>query len=144
MLLVQNFFLKLRDYLLPRIQAALQQEAKFCPDLACTNTASNTSLSLNNTTWDYVFFKHDSIYQHKILQFNFMTCDMWHGTDTVNPGMSRCNIMLLADHAGSPGPTDSHHFLYTWVLGVYHANVIYTGPGMQDHDAHSFDFLWVR
>jgi len=76
MLLVQNFFLKLRDYLLPRIQAALQQEAKFCPDLACTNTASNTSLSLNNTTWDYVFFKHDSIYQHKILQFNFMTCDM--------------------------------------------------------------------
>jgi len=49
--------------------------------------------------------------------------------------------MLLADHAGSPGPTDSHHSLYAQVLGAYHANVIYTGPGMWDHNARSFDFL---
>jgi len=76
MLLVQNLFLKLRDRLLPHIQAALQQEAKFHPNLACTNTASNTSLSLDNTVRDYMFFKHDSIYQHKVLRFNFATYDM--------------------------------------------------------------------
>jgi len=112
MLLVHNFFLKLRDHLLPRIQAALQQEAKFHPNLTCTNTASNTSLSLDNTAQDYVFFKRDSIYQHKVLRFNFTTYDMRRGMDIVNLEMSRCNIMLLADHAGGPGPTDSHYFLY--------------------------------
>jgi len=144
MLLVQNFFPKLRDHLLSRIQAALQQEAKFCPNLTCANTASNTSLSLDNTAQDYVFFKCNSIYQHKVLWFNFTTYDMQHRMDIVNPGMSRCNIMLLADHADSPGPTDSHYFLYAQVLSAHHANVIYTGPRMWDHDAHSFDFSWVR
>ena len=54
---------------------------------------------------------------------------MWHGTDIIRPGMNCCNIMLLADLMDNPVPT-SHHFLYVWVLGVYHVNVTYTGPGM--------------
>ena len=50
--------------------------------------------------------------------------------------------MLLADNPNvSPG---SHHFLYARVLGAYHANVIYTGPGVRDHEARRFNFLWVR
>ena len=53
--------------------------------------------------------------------------------------------MLLANHAdGSADSSDSHHFLYARVLGAYHANVIYTGPGMRDYEARRFDFLWVR
>jgi hypothetical protein len=67
------------------------------------------------------------------------------GTDIINPGTPRCNIMLLADHAdGSVGSLDHHYFLYARVLGAYHANVIYTGPGMRDYAARRFDFLWVR
>jgi len=54
--------------------------------------------------------------------------------------------MLLTDNVADT--TDSsptlHHFLYARVLGVYHANVIYTGPGMRDYEARRFDFLWVR
>ena len=72
-----------------------------------------------------------------------MTYDVWHRMDIIRPGMTRCNIMLLADHTDNPAPT-LHHFLYVRVLGAYHANVIYTGPGMQDYKAHHFDFLWVR
>jgi hypothetical protein len=67
---------------------------------------------------------------------------MRRGTDIINPGTSRCNVMLLSDNA-----TDTsycHHFLYARVLGVYHANVIYTGPGMLDYNARRLDFLWVR
>jgi hypothetical protein len=30
------------------------------------------------------------------------------------------------------------------VIGAYHANVIYTGPGMVDYHARRLDFLWVR
>jgi hypothetical protein len=53
--------------------------------------------------------------------------------------------MLLADQVD--GATDSsnlHPFLYARALGAYHANVIYTGPGMCDYEPRRFDFLWVR
>lgn len=53
--------------------------------------------------------------------------------------------MLLAGHTdGSPVSPSPHPFLYARVLGAYHTNVIYTGPGMRDYEARSFDFLWVR
>jgi len=53
--------------------------------------------------------------------------------------------MLLANRSdASPESLDSHHFLYARVLGAYHANVIYTGPGIRDYNARRFDFLWVR
>jgi len=32
----------------------------------------------------------------------------------------------------------------TRVLGVYRANVVYTGPGMHDYGARRLEFLWVR
>jgi hypothetical protein len=47
--------------------------------------------------------------------------------------------MLLAENADA-----EHYFLYARVLGVYHANVVYTGPGMLDYEARRMDFLWVR
>lgn len=87
----------------------------------------------------------DLIYHHKLIRFHFTTYDVRRGTDIINPGTSRCNVMLLADQVD--GATDSsnlHHFLYARVLGAYHANVIYTGPGMRDYKLHRFDFLWVR
>ena len=73
-----------------------------------------------------------------------MTYDVRRGTDIIKPGTSRCNVMLLADQIASSDPTKLHHFLYGRILGAYHANVIYTGPGMHDYEARHFDFLWVR
>ena len=52
---------------------------------------------------------------------------MRRGTDIVRPGS---NIMLLADLMDSSAPP-SHNFLYTWVLGAYHTNIIYTEPGVR-------------
>jgi hypothetical protein len=100
--------------------------------------------SLDETARDFLFFKRDCIYLHKILRINYTTYDVRRGTDIIKPGTSRCNVMLLADHTASSDPTKLHHFLYGRVLGAYHANVIYTGPGMQDYEARRFDFLWVR
>jgi hypothetical protein len=53
-------------------------------------------------------------------------------------------MFLAAQVDGSAGSSTQHHFLYARVLGAYHANVIYTGPGMRDYEARRFDFLWVR
>ncbi len=58
--------------------------------------------------------------------------------------------MLLANtQINSPDPDTStqtmiHPFLYGRVIAIYHANVIYTGPGMKDYDTMRFDFLRVR
>ena len=91
-----------------------------------------------------MFLNHESIYQHKVIRFNFTTYDIRRGTDIVKPGGSRCNVMLLADLTDGSSPSDFHPFLYARVLGAYHANVIYTGPGMLDYTARRFNFLWVR
>jgi hypothetical protein len=144
---VKHFLQKLREHLLPRIQAAHLQEAASFSEHPSVSTPANlgSSASVDGNACDLVFFKKDCLYHHKLLRFNFTTYDVRRGTDIVNPGTSRCNVMLLADHEdGSAGSPNPHHFLYARVLGAYHANVIYTGPGMQDYEARRFDFLWVR
>ena len=89
-----------------------------------------------------LFLKNDYIYHHKRIRFHHTTYDVRCGTDIINAGTSRCNIMLLAnDGEDSSRP---HHFFYARVLGAYHTNVIYTGPGMRDHEPRRFEFLWVR
>jgi hypothetical protein len=89
-----------------------------------------------------VYFKNDSIYPHKLTRFFFTTYDMRRGVDIINPSTSRRDVMLLADRMDDS--SDQHHFLYARVIGAYHANVIYTGPGMLDYQARRLDFLWVR
>ena len=91
---------------------------------------------------DPLFLKNDCIYHHKRIRFHYTTYDVRRGTDIINAGTSRCNVMLLANDAD--GPSSPHHFLYARVLGAYHTNVIYVGPGMRDHEPRRFDFLWVR
>lgn len=90
------------------------------------------------------------MYTHKLIQFNYTTYDVRRTQDVVNPGTSHCNIMLLSGGKSSvrPSSADSsnriHPYLYARVLGIYHANVIYTGPGMVNYTPKRMDFLWVR
>ena len=56
--------------------------------------------------------------------------------------------MVLSHNDSNPNGTDSnkqkHKFWYARVLGIYHANVVYVGPGMVDYTPKRIDFLWVR
>lgn len=95
-----------------------------------------------------IFFKRDTIYRHQLGRFNYTTYDVRRAQDVINPRtMHRC-IMLLAQpesHLTSSSSNDiNHQFLYAQVLGIYHANVIYTGPEMLDYEARRVEFLWVR
>ncbi|KIM66060.1 hypothetical protein SCLCIDRAFT_111658 [Scleroderma citrinum Foug A] len=38
----------------------------------------------------------------------------------------------------------AHPFLYARVLGIFHVDVIYTGPGSKDYVARCLEFLWVH
>lgn len=49
--------------------------------------------------------------------------------------------MLLANNVDNPNDLN-HPFLYVRVLGIYHANVIYTARN--DYTPRRMEFLWVR
>ena len=51
---------------------------------------------------------------------------------------------MLLDSLGASQTPSRGRFLYARVLGAYHANVIYTGPGLADYKARRLEFLWVR
>lgn len=122
----------------------LRQEAESHPFIRSSSNGGGPD-HFDSNARDLVFLKKDQIYHHKLIRFHFTTYDVRRGTDIINSGTSRCNIMLLADQADDAINSSSfHHFLYARVIGAYHANVIYTGPGMHDYESRRFDFLWVR
>jgi hypothetical protein len=88
-----------------------------------------------------IHFKGDRMYRHNIFRLNYTTYDVRRAQDTINPNTDHSNIMLLSsEDASSP----HHQYIYAHVLGIYHVNIIYTGPGMLDYRARRMEFLWVR
>jgi hypothetical protein len=145
---MQNFFSKLRGHLLPRILEVLRREAISHPGYPAFGTVFSDvgdSTPTNTDACKFVFLRNDRVYHHQLCRFHFTTYDVRRGSDTINPSTARCNIMLLADNADVVDDSSTGHpFLYARVLGVYHANIVYTGPGMHDYQARRLDFLWVR
>ena len=90
-----------------------------------------------------VLFDKNRIYRHQLAQFNHTTYDVRRGQDIIHPNTSHCNVMLIAADTEA-GEEPVHRFLYARVLGIYHANVIYTGPQSTDYRPLRMEFLWVR
>lgn len=99
---------------------------------------------------EQIFFKNNRLYRHRIFRINYTTYDIRRSQDVINPHTSHRDIMVIRDDSGdlesgeSKGVDSSDRFLYARVLGVYHANVVYTGLGSQDYKPRRMDFLWVR
>ncbi len=133
---LQNFMHNLKEHLLPRIHAILKINVR---NLGAdhTRTAQNTVLFMDNR-----------VYQHKVARFHYTTYDVRRAEDVINPRTTHCNIMLLSDlvskDENSFDVTTTHPFRYGRVIGIYHANVVYTGPGMKNYEPMRFDFLHVR
>lgn len=92
------------------------------------------------TLLSHVILKGDRIYRHPLLRINFTTYDLRRETDSINTRTEHQDIMLLADGDVS----EKHPFCYARVLGIYHANIIYVGPGTADYQSRRQDFLWVH
>ena len=97
---------------------------------------------------DKIFFKGDRIYKHSLARFNYTTYDVRRSQDVVNPKTPHCDIMVLAhredNHNNKSDSEPRHPFWYARVLGIFHANVVYTGPGMTDYMPRRLHFLWVQ
>ena len=90
------------------------------------------------STLNQVVFKRDCIYCHHLFHINYTMYDVHCAQDTIHPCIDHCDILLLA-------PLDSpHSFLYVCILGIFHVNVIYTGPGVKEYLPRCLEFLWVR
>jgi hypothetical protein len=102
------------------------------------------SLQVDNISPESILFKSDQIYEHKLMRLNYTTYDVRRYQDMVNAFTPHHNVMVLADPSDDPDSSSPHPFRYARVLGVYHANIIYVGPGMLNYQPHRLEFLWVR
>jgi hypothetical protein len=89
---------------------------------------------------NYVLFWSNRIYKHNLLRINYTTYDVRRSQDIINPNTPHRDVMLLSDEEDD----DPHHFRYARVLGIYHVNIVYTGPDSLDYTPRRLDFLWVR
>ncbi|KAI0054779.1 hypothetical protein BV25DRAFT_1816540 [Artomyces pyxidatus] len=145
---LKNFVPKLKAHLLPRIKAMMLQEAN-----ARTPSESELGLrplinltgisSTDASARDHVYLKGDTMYDHRLMRINYTSYDVRRCQDLIHCGTDNRDIMVLAQNdTDSIGPV--HHFWFARVLGIYHANVIYTGPGTLDYSARRTYFLFVR
>ncbi|KIM65445.1 hypothetical protein SCLCIDRAFT_22648 [Scleroderma citrinum Foug A] len=132
----KNFILRLKAHLLPCARA-LHQVDVFA-DLSGPPVTVDTPDAEDLSTLNQVIFHKNHIYRHHLFQVNYTTYDVRHAQDTINPCTDHRDVMLLA-------PLQSAHpFLYAHVLGIFHANDIYTGQGSKDYLPRHMEFLWVR
>ena len=138
--LPQDFAKRLKEHLFPRILALLKIE---------TPAFEPAGSSISEMAQDTVLIKDNRIFAHKLARFYYTTYDVRLSEDVINPRTSHCNVMLLSDcnsDAANPLRTAAaeHPFLYGRVIGIYHVNVIYVGPGMKGYEPIHFEFLHVR
>jgi hypothetical protein len=85
------------------------------------------------------------MYQHRVIRFRYTAYDVTRTEDVVNPNTPHCHIMMLANtNLEDPNLPITHRFLYARVLGIYHVDAAYVGPGSKSNSTTRYDFLWVR
>ena len=141
---IKYFFPKLKCFLLFRIKEILIQEnalSLYGDNLEAISGATPFSIPVEGQ----VYIAADHLYKHKLMCLNYTTYDVHQAQDIINPLTSHCNIMLLADHAPSDVLSSHlwHLYIYTHVLGIFHVNATYIGPGMVNYCSHRIDVLWV-
>lgn len=97
-------------------------------------------------TFNHVILKGNRIYRHSIIRINYTTYDVRRGQDSFNPSGSKRDIMLLAGQSADDTDSEavSHRFRYARIVGIYHVNVQYVGPGLKDYNPRRLDVLHVR
>lgn len=133
----QSFISKLKAHLWPRFRHRVKDELGIDLSLA-TSHIENPQEKL--------LLKKDRMYQHHTMHINFTTYDVRRAYDILHPRKGVFNIMGLAgsEDDGEDASQSSTSFWYARVLGIYHVNAVYIGPGAPDFQPRRFDFLWVR
>ena len=87
--------------------------------------------------------KDHRLFQHRLLRLNYTTYDIRRDQDVIHLETPQCNVMLLNTDFSEPGTHSL--YLYSRVLGIYHANVSYIGvlpDGTRRYDSFRLDVVW--
>jgi hypothetical protein len=91
-----------------------------------------------------LYLQNDRIYQHQLMTIHYTTYDVRRRRNVIHTGRHIAHrdimgLLVLEEQ------TESSRFWFAHVLGIYHANVIYSGGGSSDFTTpRRVDFLWVR
>ena len=73
------------------------------------------------------------------MRLNYTTYDVRRNGDVINPRTYPDIMAKSPDTAPRAQP-----FWYARVIGIFHAFVSSSHPGVKEHSLHRMDFLWVR
>ncbi|KAI6104250.1 hypothetical protein F5141DRAFT_1065063 [Pisolithus sp. B1] len=79
------------------------------------------------------------LYQHKVLRVNYTTYDLRRDQDSLNPH-THADIMVLS-HETEDNP---HPYWYARIIAIFHLDVWFNGPELDNHSVKHIDILWVR
>ena len=128
----------LRKHLLPRIMQSIKN-----PDTTSVELPELLEEKEDcQRCLDGILFKGNRMYEHRVIRFRYTTYDVRRSEDVVNPNTPHCYVMMHSNNSEEPFNTSP--FLYAQVLGIYHVNAAYVGPGMRNNSTNRYDFLWVR
>ncbi|KAG2100219.1 uncharacterized protein F5147DRAFT_777132 [Suillus discolor] len=126
----KDFLPKLKRFLLAKIKDILTTEDGLSHTNSSTAvTVPGSTTPTNANSEGQILIKADRMYRHNLMRLNYTTYDVRRAQDIINPSTSHLNNTLISTLA---------------VLGVYHVNVTYIGPGIIRYHSHRIDFLWVR
>jgi hypothetical protein len=92
-----------------------------------------------------VLIMMNTIYRHKVLCINYTTYDMPCTQDSLNPQVPRHGDIMLLSPENENENEDPHPYWYARILGIYHADICYTGPNSTiSRDPQRMEFLFVR
>ncbi|KAI0313524.1 hypothetical protein OF83DRAFT_1175591 [Amylostereum chailletii] len=102
----------------------------------------------------HIIIKANRIYKHAYMTSHYTTYNVRRDQDTIAPDSDRNIVMMLTsppDSQSENGDTSEDDddeafspYTYARVTGIFHAHVMYTGPGLRDAHPRRVEFLWVR
>jgi hypothetical protein len=94
-------------------------------------------------TLNSVVILKNRIYEHKVMAINYTSYDVRRNREIIHPGKTTSHRDIMGILPISEQESD-RRFWYAYVLGIYHANVVFLGRGPADRQPHRLEFLWVR
>jgi hypothetical protein len=92
-----------------------------------------------------VLIMKNTVYRHKVLRINYTTYDMRRTQDSLNPRISGHSDIMVLSPENENQNEDPHPYWYARILGIYHADIRYTGPNSAvSREPQHMEFLFVR
>ncbi|TEB19263.1 hypothetical protein FA13DRAFT_1719017 [Coprinellus micaceus] len=97
--------------------------------------------------WIHILIRDNRLFSHKLLKINYTTYDVRRDQDVLHVETPQSNAMFLNDRYSVETRPAEHPYIYGKLLGVFHADVSFTGTlpdGVQSREFRRIDFAWVH